>query len=93
MGKRRPSGPKISRKDIKRGELKRLFGFNLHSARAEKRSSRRELAEDTGLTEDHIGRIERGETNPRLCTMVQLAKIVGRELSDMLRQDDLDPAS
>ena len=51
------------------------FGNNLRAERSRLRLSQDELAEKTGVCAGkHIGKIERGETNPSLTTVVEIMK-------------------
>lgn len=49
-------------------------------ARQEKGLKQSELGNKLGLPQSHISKIERGETDPRLSTVVDMARIVDREL-------------
>ena len=52
----------------------------LKIARQEKGLKQSEFGNKLGLPQSHISKIERGETNPRLSTVVDMARIVDREL-------------
>ena len=49
-------------------------------ARQEKGMKQSEFGNKLGLPQSHISKIERGETDPRLSTVVDMARIVDREL-------------
>ena len=49
-------------------------------ARQEKGLKQSEFGNKLGLPQSHISKIERGETDPRLSTVVDMARIVDREL-------------
>jgi len=49
-------------------------------ARQEKGLKQSEFGNKLGLPQSHISRIERGETDPRLSTVIDMARIVDREL-------------
>ncbi len=52
----------------------------LKIARQEKGLKQSEFGDKLGLPQSHISKIERGETDPRLSTVVDMARIVDREL-------------
>ena len=52
----------------------------LKIARQEKGLKQSEFGNKIGLPQSHISKIERGETDPRLSTVVDMARIVDREL-------------
>ncbi len=52
----------------------------LKIARQEKGLNQTEFGNKLGLPQSHISKIERGETDPRLSTVVDMARIVDREL-------------
>ncbi len=52
----------------------------LKIARQEKGLKQYEFGSKLGLPQSHISKIERGETDPRLSTVIDMARIVDREL-------------
>jgi len=52
----------------------------LKIARQEKGLKQSGFGNKLGLPQSHISKIERGETDPRLSTVVDMARIVDREL-------------
>ncbi len=52
----------------------------LKIARQEKGLKQSEFGSKLGLPQSHISKIERGETDPRLSTVIDMARIVDREL-------------
>ncbi|MBW1889379.1 MAG: helix-turn-helix transcriptional regulator [Deltaproteobacteria bacterium] len=52
----------------------------LKIARQEKGLNQSEFGNKLGLPQSHISKIEREETNPRLSTVIDMARIVDREL-------------
>lgn len=52
----------------------------LKIARQEKGLKQSEFGNKLGLPQSHISKIERGKTDPRLSTVVDMARIVDREL-------------
>jgi transcriptional regulator with XRE-family HTH domain len=65
--------------------LQILFGENLRTARLIAGLSQAELATRSGLTQQYLSKIETGHKNVTLRTMAALAKVVGREVSVLLR--------
>lgn len=58
---------------------------HLRSLRETKDLSQEDLAYKSGLALSQIGRIERGEINPTICTLKVLADTLEIELSDVFR--------
>jgi transcriptional regulator with XRE-family HTH domain len=52
----------------------------LRRARLEARLSQRELAQEAGVTQATVARIERGQTSPRYDTVVKLLRVCSVEL-------------
>ena len=52
----------------------------LKIARLEKGLKQSEFGKKLGLPQSHISKIERGGTDPRLSTVIDMARIVDREL-------------
>jgi transcriptional regulator with XRE-family HTH domain len=53
------------------------FGKNLRAARVELGLSQEEIADRSGVPQGEISRIERGERDPRVSTVLRLAKAIG----------------
>ena len=60
------------------------FAANLRRARAEAGLSQEELSERSGLHSTEISRLERGVREPRLGTIVRLARGLGLPPADLL---------
>jgi transcriptional regulator with XRE-family HTH domain len=56
------------------------FGLALRRMRLHAGLSQRELAERIGSTQSAIARMEKGEAEPKLCTLEKLAEALGRDL-------------
>jgi transcriptional regulator with XRE-family HTH domain len=56
------------------------FGLALREMRRRAGLSQRELAECMGSTQSAIARMERGETEPKLCTLEKLAEALNQDL-------------
>jgi len=61
---------------MRRYKACKLFGAKVAKIRKSKKMSQENLADKVGIHRNHMGRIERGETNPPLNTVVK----IGREL-------------
>lgn len=66
----------------------KFFGWNVNRIREEKKMRREELAEKAGIDPSTIGKIERGETNPCLSTMVHVSTALGVPLAELFAQPD-----
>jgi D-alanyl-D-alanine-carboxypeptidase/D-alanyl-D-alanine-endopeptidase len=63
------------------------IGKNLRAKRVEKFISQAELAEASGLSGAHVGRIERNEVEPHLSTIRKLAQALGVEPQELVEGD------
>jgi serine-type D-Ala-D-Ala carboxypeptidase/endopeptidase len=63
------------------------IGKNLRAKRVEKFMSQAELADASGLSEAHVGRIERNEVEPHLSTIRKLARALGIEPSELVPKE------
>jgi DNA-binding XRE family transcriptional regulator len=79
------SGSVVPKDDEVFNDLQAVFGENLKTARLKIGLKQSELAEKTGLTQQYLSRIETGQLNVTLRTMMALAKVVGQDVSTMLR--------
>ncbi len=59
------------------------IGKNLKAKRVERFMSQAELAEASGLSEAHVGRIERNEVEPHLSTIRKLARALRVEPQEL----------
>jgi transcriptional regulator with XRE-family HTH domain len=65
-------------------DLVAIFGANLKFARLEMGLTQAQLAEQAGLLQQYVSRLESGKQNVTLTTAQALAKVVGRDVSAML---------
>ncbi len=56
------------------------FGLALRRMRLNASLSQRELAERIGTTQSAIARMEKGEAEPKFCTLEKLAAALGQDL-------------
>lgn len=70
--------------------LEGIVGQSIRTIRQQNGMTLEDLSYLTGLTETHIGRIERGNHNPTLATVDRIAVALGMKLSDLIRMDLTD---
>ncbi len=78
-----------SKADEKRDARLEALGSAIRTARAERGISQEKLAAAAGADRSHMGRIERGENNVSVLTVLRLAEAIGVEASDLLRSAGL----
>lgn len=61
------------------------FARNFRRARRQLQLSQREVAEQTGVAQSHVSEIEHGLIDPRVGTLVRLARLVGVPLAELFR--------
>jgi len=67
-------------------KARRLFAANLRAARQAKKLSQEALAERAGLHRTYVGSVERAERNISIDNMERLARALGVELRDLLKE-------
>jgi uncharacterized protein len=60
------------------------FGINLRRARRQRRLTQVQLAERAGVSQTAISRLEAGDRDPLLTTVVRLAKALGVKEADLV---------
>lgn len=70
-----------------------LFGRQIRRKREAANLSQEELAARTELSRNYIGMIERGETNPTLLVLHDLAAALGTSMSAIIRDLESDVAA
>jgi len=65
------------------GSLRKI-GARIRQARKEKGYSQEKLAELCAISDTYLGRLERGEKQPSLDTLVRLTECLGVSLTDVL---------
>ena len=68
--------------------LQALFGKRLRQARLAAGITQAEMAERSGVHIQYVSRVELGQRNLTLGTMTKLAAVVGRSVSDLLREPE-----
>lgn len=72
-------------------QLGRVIGDNLRRLRAERGFSLDTLARESGVSKSRLGQIERGEANPSISTVWQIANAFRVEFSALVTAPDVDP--
>lgn len=65
-------------------EIKKI-GKNIRRIRVKKGLTQLDLAAECEMEESNIGRIENGNTNPTVRTLLKIAKALGVSLSELVR--------
>lgn len=65
-------------------ELKQI-GENIRKFRKKRKFTQMDLAASCGFEESSIGRLENGNTNPTIKTLLKLSKALDVKLSDLVR--------
>jgi transcriptional regulator with XRE-family HTH domain len=61
----------------------REFGKNLRQIRLAKGLSQEDIAFETDISTNQVGRIERGEINTGICTLLEISKVLKIPLKDL----------
>jgi transcriptional regulator with XRE-family HTH domain len=67
-------------------DLPTLFGKNLRDARIKSGLTQGQVAERTSLTQQYVSLVEAGHQNITLGTMTALARVVGEDVTTLLRK-------
>lgn len=67
---------------------KGYLGVNVYKLRTDAGWTQEELARRAGLRQPRIAEIERGDANPRLETLARVARALGVEVADLLRNPE-----
>jgi transcriptional regulator with XRE-family HTH domain len=67
-------------------DLRKVFGQNVRAARIRAGLTQAQLAERTGLTQQYVSLVEAGHRNITIDTMAALARVIGRDVSVLLRK-------
>ena len=65
-----------------------MVGENVRRLRLERGLTQEELAQRVGVYQSAIGQVERGETNPLVSTLIQIARALDVEPADLLRSPE-----
>jgi transcriptional regulator with XRE-family HTH domain len=59
------------------------FGQNLRQIRLARGLSQEDIAFETDISTNQVGRIERGEINTGICTLLEISKVLKIPLKDL----------
>lgn len=68
----------------KADKILKEFGKNLQKLRIEKGFSTRKFADEAEISASTLGRLEAGETNPTLTTLLKLGEALGVDLNRLV---------
>ncbi|MGO4293078.1 helix-turn-helix domain-containing protein [Chitinophaga sp. RAB17] len=71
-------------KDAKEDKILKEFGKNLEKLRIAKKLSTREFAYLADISHSSVGRLEAGETNPSMTTLLKLAEALAVDLNTLV---------
>ena len=69
-------------------DMRKLVGRNVARLRREKGLTQEQLAEISGFSQQYISGLERGQRNPTIVTLYELATALGVSHLDLLRPSD-----
>jgi transcriptional regulator with XRE-family HTH domain len=82
----RPPGEPPKSDEPVSDDLRTVFGKNLREARIKAGLTQAELADRTGLTQQYVSLVEAGHQNITIGTMTALARVVGHDVTTLLRR-------
>jgi transcriptional regulator with XRE-family HTH domain len=68
-------------------DMRKLVGRNVARLRRKKRLTQEQLAEISGFSQQYISGLERGERNPTVVTVYEIARALGVGHLDLLTPD------
>ncbi len=68
-------------------DMRKLVGRNLERARRDKGLTQEELAARSGFSQQYLSGLERGERNPTLVTLYELAQALGISHVELVRPE------
>jgi transcriptional regulator with XRE-family HTH domain len=69
--------------------FKKALGMLIYKLRKERNLSQERLALEANIDRTRTGEIERGEANPTIDTLAQIAKVLGHTLGSLIIQAEL----
>ena len=73
-------------------DMRRLVGRNVKAARLEAKLSQEQLAERSGFTQQYLSGLERGQRNPTIVSLYEIALALGTTPIELLREYTDRPA-
>ena len=68
-------------------DMRKLVGRNIRRVRREKGLTQEEFAERSGFSQQYISGLERGERNPTIVTLYELAQALGVNHVELVTPD------
>ena len=68
-------------------DMRKLVGRNAARLRGEAGLTQEQLAERSGLSQQYISKLEKGERNPTVVTLYELAQGLGVSHVELVRED------
>jgi len=66
-------------------DMRKLVGENVRRIRQKKGLTQEQLADISGFSQQYISGLERGDRNPTVVTVYELAMALGRSYMDLMR--------
>tara|TARA_R110000787_G_scaffold38249_2_gene96538 strand:- start:997 stop:1203 length:207 start_codon:yes stop_codon:yes gene_type:complete len=66
-------------------DMRRLVGRNVKEARLKAQLSQEQLAERSGFTQQYLSGLERGQRNPTIVSLYEIAQALGTTPIELLR--------
>lgn len=67
-------------------DMRQLVGRNVKAARLKAELSQEQLAERSGFTQQYLSGLERGQRNPTIVSLYEIAQALGTTPIDLLRE-------
>lgn len=67
-------------------DMRRLVGRNVKAARLNAQLSQEQLAERSGFTQQYLSGLERGQRNPTIVSLYEIALALGTTPIELLRE-------
>ena len=72
-------------------DMRKLVGRNVRRIRMKKRMTQEEFAERSGFSQQYLSGLERGQRNPTVIILYELATALGVSHMDLVRPDHRRP--
>lgn len=67
-------------------DMRRLVGRNVKAARLKAKLSQEQLAERSGFTQQYLSGLERGQRNPTIVSLYEIAQALGTTPIELLQE-------
>jgi len=74
-------------------DMRKLVGRNVARLRRERGLTQEEVAERSGFSQQYLSSLERGQRNPTVITLYELAQALGVSHLELVRPDQLADTS